>query len=155
MPLPSLSGNEKNHQDNRHSAANLHDAQRNCRRPMRSDGRKRFIRWSFSGCWMNAGASSVQRQLKEDWDNRSYAQEISDNIRHTADFLSNFELSCRSKIAALSDKISLLERKVEFLEARVSCLRKGFLVASTLHDSGHGLNSPYLSCAFINQQLKN
>lgn len=30
------------------------------------------------------------------------------------------ELSCRSRIATLSDKVSLLERKVEFLEARVS-----------------------------------
>lgn len=42
---------------------------------------------------MNAGGltvSSVQRQLREDWDNRGYAQEVSDNIRHIADFLSNF-----------------------------------------------------------------
>lgn len=30
------------------------------------------------------------------------------------------ELSCRSKLATLSDKLNLLERKVEFLEARVT-----------------------------------
>ncbi|EYB95074.1 hypothetical protein Y032_0164g3548 [Ancylostoma ceylanicum] len=29
------------------------------------------------------------------------------------------ELSCRSKLASLSDKLNLLEKKVEFLEARV------------------------------------
>lgn len=72
---------------------------------------------------MNAGSltvSSVQRQLKEDWDNRTYAQLIADNIKHIADFLSNFELSCRCKIATLNDKLNLLERKVEFLEARLS-----------------------------------
>ncbi|EFO19549.1 hypothetical protein LOAG_08945 [Loa loa] len=72
---------------------------------------------------MNAGSvkvTLVQRQLREDWNNREYAQVVSDNIRHIADFLCNFELSCRSRIATLSDKVSLLERKVEFLEARVS-----------------------------------
>lgn len=72
---------------------------------------------------MNAGhlaVPSVQRQLREDWDNREYAQVVADNIKHIADFLSNFELSCRSKIASLNDKLTLLERKVEFLEARLS-----------------------------------
>ncbi|VDN53187.1 unnamed protein product [Dracunculus medinensis] len=71
---------------------------------------------------MNVGhlaVSLVQRQLREDWDNREYAQVISDNIKHIADFLGNFELSCRSKIAALNDKITVLERKIEFLEAQV------------------------------------
>lgn len=33
---------------------------------------------------------SVQRQLKEDWDNREYAQVIADNIKHISEFLSNF-----------------------------------------------------------------
>ncbi|VDN04699.1 unnamed protein product [Thelazia callipaeda] len=68
----------------------------------------------------NLKVTLVQRQLREDWNNREYAQVISDNIRHIGDFLCNFDLSCRSKIAILSDKISLLERKVEFLEARLS-----------------------------------
>ncbi|TMS38986.1 hypothetical protein L596_005594 [Steinernema carpocapsae] len=63
---------------------------------------------------------SVQRQLRDDWDHREFEQIISDNIKHIADFLSNFELSCRSKIATLNDKITLLERKVEFLEASVT-----------------------------------
>lgn len=42
---------------------------------------------------MNVGhlaVSLVQRQLREDWDNREYAQVISDNIKHIADFLGNF-----------------------------------------------------------------
>ncbi|MFH4979115.1 hypothetical protein AB6A40_005824 [Gnathostoma spinigerum] len=73
---------------------------------------------------MNSGnpltVTSVQLQLKDDWDHREYAQVIADNIKHIAEFLSSFELSCRSKIATLNDKVTLLERKVEFLEARVS-----------------------------------
>ncbi|KAK5968523.1 hypothetical protein GCK32_001091 [Trichostrongylus colubriformis] len=63
---------------------------------------------------------SVQRQLREDWDNREYEQIIADNVKNIANFLSSFELSCRSKLASLSDKLNLLEKKVEFLEARVA-----------------------------------
>ncbi|KAF1756415.1 hypothetical protein GCK72_012868 [Caenorhabditis remanei] len=68
---------------------------------------------------MNA-SEAVQRQLKDDWDNREFEQIIADNIKSIANFLSSFELSCKSKLATLSDKINLLERKVEFLEARVT-----------------------------------
>ncbi|PIC31848.1 hypothetical protein L5515_010259 [Caenorhabditis briggsae] len=68
---------------------------------------------------MNA-SEAVQRQLKDDWDNREFEQVLADNIKSIANFLSTFELSCRSKLATLNDKINLLERKVEFLEARVT-----------------------------------
>ncbi|KAH7730965.1 hypothetical protein AAVH_02014 [Aphelenchoides avenae] len=71
---------------------------------------------------MNAGSPtlSVQRQLKDDWDNREFIQLISDNVKHIAEFLSQFELSVKSRIAVLNDNITKLERKVEFLEARVT-----------------------------------
>lgn len=41
---------------------------------------------------MNAGSPtlSVQRQLKDDWDNREFIQLISDNVKHIAEFLSQF-----------------------------------------------------------------
>lgn len=63
---------------------------------------------------------SVQRQLREDWDNREYEQIIADNIKNIANYLSSFELSCRTKLACLSDRLNLLEKKVEFLEARIT-----------------------------------
>jgi uncharacterized protein len=63
---------------------------------------------------------SIQRQLKDDWDTREYIQVISDNIKHIADFLGQFELSCKSKLASLNDKLTKLERKIEFLESRVT-----------------------------------
>ncbi|VDL70184.1 unnamed protein product [Nippostrongylus brasiliensis] len=33
---------------------------------------------------------SVQRQLREDWDNREYEQIIADNVKNIANFLSSF-----------------------------------------------------------------
>ncbi|VDM13877.1 unnamed protein product [Wuchereria bancrofti] len=43
----------------------------------------------------NIKVTLVQRQLREDWNNREYAQVVSDNIRHIADFLCNFGMSLR------------------------------------------------------------
>ncbi|KAF7637360.1 hypothetical protein Mgra_00003103 [Meloidogyne graminicola] len=63
---------------------------------------------------------NIQRQLKEDWDNRELEYSLIDNVRQIAEFISNFELSCRSKLAALNDSITSLERKVEFLEAAIT-----------------------------------
>ena len=45
---------------------------------------------------------------------------LADNVRQIADFLAQFEMSCKSKLATLNDSITSLERKVEFLEARVT-----------------------------------
>lgn len=58
--------------------------------------------------------------MREDWDNREFEQIIADNIKNIAAFLSSFELSCRSKLATLNDKLNRLERKVEFLEAKIT-----------------------------------
>lgn len=78
------------------------------------------------------GTISIQRQLKEDWDNREFIQLISDNVKNIAEFLNHLgnmrntlnckiflELSCKSRLAALNDSLFSLERKVEFLEAKV------------------------------------
>uniref|UniRef100_A0AC35TIC9 Protein BRICK1 n=1 Tax=Rhabditophanes sp. KR3021 TaxID=114890 RepID=A0AC35TIC9_9BILA len=65
--------------------------------------------------------SSVQRQLLEDWDNRAFIQVISDKIKETSNFLSQFEISCHSKLASLNDKLVVLEKKIEFLEG---CMQK-------------------------------
>lgn len=63
---------------------------------------------------MNAGSPtlSVQRQLKDDWDNREFIQLISDNVKHIAEFLSQFgkqvddigkyaNIRCRQKIRVI------------------------------------------------------
>ncbi|KAI1719053.1 protein BRICK1 [Ditylenchus destructor] len=80
----------------------------------------RNSKMSSSSSLMSQAPVPIQRQLREDWDNREFIQLISDNVKHIADFLSHFELACKSKLAALLDKITALERKVEFLEARIT-----------------------------------
>lgn len=82
----------------------------------------------------------VQKQLREDWGNREYIEVVAANIRKIADFLNSFgsssspsslfscpnsllpfpDLSCRTKLSTLNEKLGKLERKIEFLEARVT-----------------------------------
>ncbi|KAL3123584.1 hypothetical protein niasHT_005129 [Heterodera trifolii] len=63
---------------------------------------------------------SIQRQMKEDWDNRELNSILSDNIRQISEFLSNFDKTCKAKLATLNDTITSMERKVEFLESTVT-----------------------------------
>uniref|UniRef100_A0AC35FCZ7 Uncharacterized protein n=1 Tax=Panagrolaimus sp. PS1159 TaxID=55785 RepID=A0AC35FCZ7_9BILA len=78
---------------------------------------------------MNVGniQLSVQRQLKEDWDNREYIQLISDNIKNIAEFLTQFEVSCKGRLAQIDDAISKVERQLDFLEALVCSINFIFL----------------------------
>lgn len=64
--------------------------------------------------------SSVQRQIQQDWSNREYIQVILSNIKKLTDFLNSFELSCRSKMAVLDEKLTKLEKQIDFVEARVT-----------------------------------
>lgn len=64
--------------------------------------------------------SSVQRQIQQDWNNREYTAVILSNIKKLTDFLNTFELSCRSKLATLDEKLTKLERQIDFVEARVT-----------------------------------
>lgn len=64
--------------------------------------------------------SSVQRQIQQDWSNREYIEVIVSNIKKLTDFLNTFELSCRSKMAILDEKLTKLERQIDFVEAKVS-----------------------------------
>lgn len=64
--------------------------------------------------------SSVQRQIQQDWSNREYIEVILSNIKKITDFLNTFDLSCRSKLAMLDEKLTKLEREIDFVEARVT-----------------------------------
>jgi len=65
-------------------------------------------------------AINSQQQLREDWDNRETIQIISHHIQKITDFLNQFDLTCRTKLAKLNEQVNTLERRVEFLEARVT-----------------------------------
>nr|CAD2145464.1 unnamed protein product [Meloidogyne enterolobii] len=55
---------------------------------------------------------NIQRQLKEDWDKSELEYLPVDNVRQIIEFMSHFELSCKSKLTSLNDSITSLERKV-------------------------------------------
>ncbi|XP_076629178.1 hematopoietic stem/progenitor cell protein 300 isoform X2 [Colletes latitarsis] len=52
---------------------------------------------------------AIQKQIQQDWANREYIEVITD-------------MSCRSRIAFLNEKLTTLERRIEYLEA---CVTKG------------------------------
>merc|ERR1712020_144172 len=63
---------------------------------------------------------ALQRQTQQDWANREYIELIAGSIKRIADFLNSFDMSCRSRLSNLNEKLTTLERKVDFLEAKVS-----------------------------------
>ncbi len=62
---------------------------------------------------------ALQRQTQQDWANREYIELVSGSIKRVADFLNAFDMSCRSRLSTLSEKLTRLEREVVYLEARV------------------------------------
>lgn len=64
----------------------------------------------------------IQKQIQQDWGNREYIEIITISIKKITDFLNSFDLSCRSKLAVLNEKLTTLEREIDYLEA---CVTKG------------------------------
>nr|XP_015290879.1 PREDICTED: protein BRICK1 [Macaca fascicularis] len=62
----------------------------------------------------------VQQEIHQDWPNREYIEIITSNIKKIADFLNSFNMSCRSRLATLNEKLTALERRIEYIEARVT-----------------------------------
>jgi len=55
--------------------------------------------------------------LSSDWEQREFVQNIQYNLIKIADFINRFDLSCRSKLALLDERMSKLERSLDLLEA--------------------------------------
>ena len=64
--------------------------------------------------------TSMQGQIQQDWNNREFVEIITSSIKKIAEFLNAFDLSARSRLAALNLKLTALERQVDYIEARVS-----------------------------------
>ncbi len=62
----------------------------------------------------------MQGQIQQDWNNREFVEIITSSIKKIAEFLNAFDLSARSRLAALNQKLTALERQVDYIEARVS-----------------------------------
>ncbi|KAH1007541.1 probable protein BRICK1-A [Dendroctonus ponderosae] len=70
----------------------------------------------------NEDDEHVLGPIQQDWGNREYIEVVSISIKKITDFLNSFDLSCRSKLAGLNEKLTILERKIDYLEA---CVTKG------------------------------
>ena len=64
--------------------------------------------------------SSVQSQIQHDWTNREFVEVITSSITKISEFLNAFDLSARSRLAVLNQKLTAMERQVEYIEAQVS-----------------------------------
>ncbi|KAM7439069.1 putative protein BRICK1 [Porites harrisoni] len=64
-------------------------------------------------------SSEVQQQIQQDWDNREFIEIVSEGIKKIAEFLNDFDMSCRSRLAKINDQLTSLEQRVEFIEARL------------------------------------
>uniref|UniRef100_A0A8C5SUS3 BRICK1 subunit of SCAR/WAVE actin nucleating complex n=12 Tax=Colubroidea TaxID=34989 RepID=A0A8C5SUS3_LATLA len=73
-----------------------------------------------AGSAMSVQEDPVQREIHQDWANREYIELITSSIKKIADFLNSFDMSCRSRLATLNEKLTALERRIEYIEARVT-----------------------------------
>ncbi len=64
--------------------------------------------------------TSMQGQIQQDWNNREFVEVITSSIKKIAEFLNAFDLSARSRLAVLNQKLTALERQVDYIEARVA-----------------------------------
>ncbi|XP_074609849.1 protein BRICK1-like [Acropora palmata] len=65
-------------------------------------------------------SSEVQQQIQQDWENREFIEIVSQGIKKIAEFLNDFDMSCRSRIAKINEQLTSLEQKVEYIEGRVT-----------------------------------
>uniref|UniRef100_A0A2M4C587 Uncharacterized protein n=1 Tax=Anopheles marajoara TaxID=58244 RepID=A0A2M4C587_9DIPT len=71
---------------------------------------------------MDPHREAIQKQIHQDWANREYIEVITASIKRITDFLNSFDMSCRSRLAVLNEKLTTLERRIDYLEA---CVTKG------------------------------
>uniref|UniRef100_A0A8C3IPJ2 BRICK1 subunit of SCAR/WAVE actin nucleating complex n=1 Tax=Chrysemys picta bellii TaxID=8478 RepID=A0A8C3IPJ2_CHRPI len=86
----------------------------------RAAPRRRGAGRGVTAAAMSLQEDPVQREIHQDWANREYIEVITSSIKKIADFLNSFDMSCRSRLATLNEKLTALERRIEYIEARVT-----------------------------------
>jgi chromosome 3 open reading frame 10 len=67
----------------------------------------------------SAEMKSAVPVMQQNWDDREFVEVVHLNIVRIAGFLNEFDLTVRTKIASLNEKLTKLERSVDFCEAAV------------------------------------
>merc|ERR1712048_431326 len=65
-------------------------------------------------------SSNVMSDVIEDWENRAFSQNIVLAVSKLVDFLNNFEVTTRHRLAIVSQRMTSIERQVAFLETAIS-----------------------------------
>ncbi|XP_031095349.1 protein BRICK 1-like [Ipomoea triloba] len=65
-------------------------------------------------------AVNVGIAVQADWESREFISHISLNIRRLFDFLLHFEVTTKTKLSSLNEKLHTLERRLQLLELQVS-----------------------------------
>jgi len=69
--------------------------------------------------------NDIQLQIQRDWANHEYIEVITSSVKKIADFLNGFDLSCRTRLAILNEKLTNLERRMKFVEALLASEKIG------------------------------
>lgn len=80
---------------------------------------KKFVQTPASKMDRNQQLDDIQKQIQRDWANREYIEVVTSSVKKIADFLNGFDLSCRSRLATLNEKLTNLERRLEYVEGLV------------------------------------
>eukprot|EP00112_Aurelia_sp_Birch-Aquarium-sp1_P026447 Seg939.7 transcript_id=Seg939.7/GoldUCD/mRNA.D3Y31 product="hypothetical protein" protein_id=Seg939.7/GoldUCD/D3Y31 len=62
--------------------------------------------------------ATVRDQIQADWENREFVEVLTGSVKKLAEFLNNFDVSCRTRLAKLNAKLTSLEQRIEYVEAR-------------------------------------
>ena len=57
---------------------------------------------------------SVQSQVQQDWNNREFIDVITSSIKQITEFLNAFDMSARTRLAMLNERLTTLERQVDY-----------------------------------------
>jgi hypothetical protein len=63
--------------------------------------------------------SSNSALIQKDWQNRELVEIVELNILQIANFLNQFDISMRFKLAKLNEKLNRLERSLDYCEAAI------------------------------------
>jgi chromosome 3 open reading frame 10 len=63
-------------------------------------------------------------EVRTDWENRQFIQDVQYNIMKMTNFLNKFDTTTRYRLATINEKLTRLERQVTYLDASILNLKK-------------------------------